>query len=289
MVAGINPYRRHDDTWSGFISLVAGQIASGLANADAYEEERRRAEALAEINRAKTTFFSNVSHEFRTPLTLMLGPLEEILSAPRGLVSSEQMGLVRVAHRNGVRLLKLVNTLLDFSRIEAGRAQAGFAPVELAGFTAELASNFQSAVEKAGLRLSVVRSPLPRPVYVDHDMWEKVILNLLSNAFKFTLEGEIAVATRTSADGAFAEVTVRDTGTGIPAEELPHLFERFRRVENARGRSIEGSGIGLALVRELVRLHGGVDPLRHRSSAAGSGWRRALGGVHQRSRGCLCR
>jgi len=257
LVAGVNPYRRHDETWFGFINLITGQIASGLANADAYEEERRRAEALAEINRAKTTFFSNVSHEFRTPLTLMLSPLEDVLAAAAGPLPPGQEALVRVAHRNGVRLLKLVNTLLDFSRLEAGRAQAGFAPVDLAAFTAELASNFDSAVERAGLTLTVNRAPLPGPVHVDHDMWEKVILNLLSNAFKFTFEGEIAVDIGPSPDGAFAEVTVRDSGIGIPDDEIPHLFERFRRVENARGRSIEGSGIGLALVRELVRLHGG--------------------------------
>jgi PAS domain S-box-containing protein len=258
MVAGVNPYRRHDETWFGFINLVSGQIASGLANADAYEEERRRAEALAEINRAKTTFFSNVSHEFRTPLTLMLGPLEDVLAGSRGRLPAESEALVRVAYRNGVRLLKLVNTLLDFSHIEAGRAQAGFAPVDLAAFTAELASNFQSAVERAGLRLVVERVPLPAPVHIDHDMWEKVVLNLLSNAFKFTFAGEIKVTIAPSADGGFAEVTVRDSGIGIAAHELPHLFERFRRVGNARGRSIEGSGIGLALVRELVRLHGGT-------------------------------
>ncbi len=258
LVAGVNPYRRHDETWFGFINLVTGQIASGLANADAYEEERRRAEALAEINRAKTTFFSNVSHEFRTPLTLMLSPLEDVLATEDDALPAGQRALVRVAHRNGVRLLKLVNTLLDFSRIEAGRAQAAFAPVDLAAFTADLASNFQSAMERAGLTLTIHRAPLPGPVHVDHDMWEKVILNLLSNAFKFTFEGEIGVDIGPSADGACAEVTVRDTGIGIPEDELPHLFERFRRVENARGRSIEGSGIGLALVRELVRLHGGT-------------------------------
>lgn len=188
----------------------------------------------------------------------MLGPLEDVLAESDNGLPADHRALVRVAHRNGVRLLKLVNTLLDFSRIEADRAQARFAPVDLAAFTAELASNFHSAVERAGLRLTVRRAPLPHPVHVDHDMWEKVILNLLSNVFKFTFEGEIAVETRTSPDGGHAEIIVRDTGVGIPAAELPHLFERFRRVENTRGRSIEGSGIGLALVQELVRLHGGT-------------------------------
>jgi PAS domain S-box-containing protein len=257
LVAGINPYRRLDEAYLGFINLVASQIASGLANAHAYEGERRRADALAEIDRAKTTFFSNVSHEFRTPLTLMLGPLEDLLAKSDTDLLADHRSLVYLAHRSGIRLLKLVNTLLDFSRIEAGRVQANFEPVDLAAFTAELASNFHSAVDKAGLRLLVDGSSLPQQVYVDRDMWEKVILNLISNAFKFTFEGEIAVEIRPSPDGRGADVTVRDTGTGVPAEELPHLFERFRRVDGARGRSIEGSGIGLALVQELVKLHGG--------------------------------
>ena len=258
LVAGINPYRRMDDAYLGFVNLVAGQISSGLANAWAYEEAQRRADALAELDRAKTAFFSNVSHEFRTPLTLMLAPLEDILKRPAADPLSEHRELIQVARRNGVRLLKLVNTLLDFSRIEAGRTQAYFEPVELAAYTAELASNFRSAIERAGLRLNVNCQPLPEAVFLDRDMWEKVILNLLSNAFKFTFEGSIAVETRCSDDGARAEITVRDTGTGIPASELPHLFDRFRRVAGARGRSIEGSGIGLALVRELVNVHGGT-------------------------------
>jgi signal transduction histidine kinase len=258
LVAAINPYRRMDDAYLGFINLVTGQITSGLANAQAYQAAWRRAEALAELDRAKTAFFSNVSHEFRTPLTLMLGPLEDVLRQADSHQLKEHRQLVHIAHRNGVRLLKLVNTLLDFSRIEAGRMQAVFEPLELHSYTAELASSFRSAVERAGLRLSVNCAPLPQPVYVDRDMWEKVILNLLSNAFKFTFDGEIGVETKCSADGDSAEIAVHDTGTGIPASELPHLFDRFRRVEGARGRSIEGSGIGLALVQELVKVHGGT-------------------------------
>ncbi len=257
LVAAINPYRRLDDAYLGFIDLVAGQLAAGLANAQAHEEARRRAEALTELDRAKTTFFSNVSHEFRTPLTLMLGPLEDLLNQPDDAPLGEHRQLLHIAQRNGVRLLKLVNTLLDFSRIEAGRMQATFEPLQLHTYTAELASAFRSATEKAGLRLIVDAAPLAQPVFVDRDMWEKVILNLLSNAFKFTFEGEIRIETRTSAGGDKAEITVRDTGTGIAADQLPHVFDRFRRVEGARGRSIEGSGIGLALVLELVKAHGG--------------------------------
>jgi PAS domain S-box-containing protein len=263
LVAGLSPRRPFGDDYRGFLDLLAGQIASAIANARAYEEEKRRAEALAELDRAKTAFFSNVSHEFRTPLTLMLGPVEDLLSHPADRVRPENRDLLEVVHRNGLRLQKLVNTLLDFSRIEAGRVQASYEPTDLASLTAELASNFRSACEKAGLELVVNCPPSPEPVYVDREMWEKIVLNLVSNAFKYTLAGRIEVALRVGEPGASAtrapvvELTVRDSGTGIPADQMPHLFERFHRVEGSGGRTQEGSGIGLALVRELARLHGG--------------------------------
>ena len=253
-VAGLNPYRMLDAEYRGFIELFVGQVAAGLTAVDAFEAERERAESLAALDLAKTAFFSNVSHEFRTPLTLMLGPLED------ALVDAEQTPQQRerlvVAHRNSLRLLRLVNALLDFSRIESGRAQAIFRPTDLPTLTSELASSFRSATDKAGLTLRVDCPPLDEPVFVDRDMWEKVVLNLLSNAFKFTFEGTIAVSLRRTPEGS-VRLIVRDSGTGIPADELPRVFERFHRVEGARGRSFEGSGIGLALVQELVRLHRG--------------------------------
>lgn len=255
IVVGLNPYRTVEKSYEGFITLLAGQIAAGLAGARAYDEERKRAEALAEIDRAKTAFFSNVSHELRTPLTLMLGPLEDILARAD---PGEARAQIEMAHRNGIRLLRLVNSLLDFSRIEAGRVQSSFVPTDLAAFNAEIASSFRSAMEKAGLKFTIRSEPLPDPVYIDRDMWEKVLLNLLSNAFKFTFEGGVTVTTGPSADGRSAEVRVSDTGIGVSPEELPRLFERFHRVEGARGRTFEGSGIGLALVQELVGLHGGT-------------------------------
>jgi PAS domain S-box-containing protein len=254
-IAGVSSRLRLDDAYRGFLDLAATQIATAVASARSYEEEKRRAEALAELDRAKTAFFSNVSHEFRTPLTLMLGPVEELLARSHTDLSPAAAGQLEVVNRNGLRLLRLVNALLDFSRIEAGRVRAVYEPTHLAAFTADLASVFRSACERAGLRLAVDCPPLGEPVFVDRGMWEKVVLNLLSNAFKFTFEGEVAVRLRRAADAA--ELTVRDTGTGIPAEEMPHLFERFHRVRHARGRTHEGSGIGLALVQELVKLHGG--------------------------------
>ncbi|HLH26799.1 MAG TPA: HAMP domain-containing sensor histidine kinase [Chloroflexota bacterium] len=215
--------------------MLRDSVTNALTNARNYEEERKRAEALAELDRAKTAFFSNVSHEFRTPLTLMLGPLEDLLTEADRLSSSQREQL-DLAHRSALRLLKLVNTLLDFSRIEAGRIQAVYEPTELDVLTSELASVFRSAIERPGLRLVVDCPPLGEPVYVDREMWEKIVLNLLSNAFKFTFVGEIAVRLRR--DGDQAVLTVVDTGTGIAAEELPRIFERFHRIQGAAGRSL---------------------------------------------------
>ncbi len=254
-IAGLSPRLRYDDPYRGFLDLAASQIATAVANARAYKQEKKRAEALAEIDRAKTTFFTNISHEFRTPLTLLLTPIEETLGKPNAALGQEERSHLEVAHRNGMRLLKLVNTLLDFARIEAGRIQASYEPVDLCSLTTDLASMFHSVIEKAGLSLQIECVPLKEPVYVDRDMWEKIVLNLISNAFKFTFNGGIRVQLNDRAKSV--ELTVIDTGTGIAESELPRLFERFHRVEGASGRTFEGSGIGLALVQELVKLHGG--------------------------------
>ena len=264
IVLGISARRPFDAEYRRWFELLAAQIGGLISNARAAEDDRQRAEALAELDRAKTTFFSNVSHEFRTPLALMLGPLEQALTID-GLPAESRQHL-EVAQRNSQRLLKLVNTLLDFSRIEAGRLQAHQEPVDLGTLTADVASVFRSTIESAGLTFTVDCPPLDEPVAVDREMWEKVVLNLLSNAFKFTLDGAIAITLRREGDTAV--LTVRDTGTGIAAAELPHLFQRFHRVRGAGGRSFEGSGIGLALVRELVRLHHGEV---HVESAPGQG------------------
>jgi PAS domain S-box-containing protein len=251
LVFGISPRRAFDDDYRGFFDLVAGHVATAVCNARAYEEERQRAEKLAELDRAKTAFFSNVSHEFRTPLTLILGPIEDSLA--RGALDGENL---KAVHRSALRLLRLVNSLLDFSRIEAGRLQSSFEPTDLPVLTSGLAGSFQSLVEPAGMKLVVDCPPLAEPVYVDRSHWEKIVLNIISNAFKFTFEGEIAVRLR-GRDG-HVELSVSDTGTGIPAHELPKVFDRFHRIEGSRGRSFEGTGIGLALVSELVKAHGGT-------------------------------
>lgn len=265
LVAGINPQRALDEEYYGFFELVASQVATNIANARAYQEERERSEALAELDRAKTDFFSNVSHEFRTPLTLLLGPVEDALANAADL-SQEQRELLQMVCRNGIRLLKLVNTLLDFSRIESGRIQAQYEPTDLAVFTAELASTFRSAIEQARMQLRIDCPPLAETIYIDREMWEKIVLNLLSNAFKFTFEGQIVV--RQHLVGKQVELQVQDSGIGIAEEDIPRIFDRFHRLRTTRARTFEGSGIGLSLVQELVHLHGGTV---HVSSQLGKG------------------
>ena len=252
LVAGVSPRLPLDDRYRDFLSLVSDQIATAVGNARAYEEEKRRTEALVEIDRQKTAFFSSVSHEFRTPLTLMLGPVESALARTPPVLAGGDLDLV---YRNATRLLRLVNTLLDFSRIEAGRFTVNPQPTDLAALTRDIASSFESLMSRAGLRFELECPPLSGPATVDRDMWEKIVLNLLSNAYKFTLAGAVRVRLHESAEAV--QLVVEDTGSGIPAEDLPRIFDRFHRAAATPARTFEGSGIGLSLVRELARMHGG--------------------------------
>ncbi|MEV7987044.1 SpoIIE family protein phosphatase [Micromonospora sp. NPDC085948] len=254
LVVGVARQLPLSDDYRNFLELVAAQISRAVGTLRAYGQERARAAELAALDLAKTNFFANVSHEFRTPLTLVLGPLEDMLADPA--LSAADTDRLTMMHRNALRLLKLVNTVLDFSRLESGRLAARYQPTDLASYTARLASTFRSATERAGLRLVVDCPPLPAPVVVDRDMWEKIVLNLVSNAVKFTFDGEIRVRVRAVDGVACLEVT--DTGIGILPDELPYVFERFHRVPGVRARTHEGTGIGLALVRELVEMHGGT-------------------------------
>ncbi|MGB9990688.1 ATP-binding protein [Massilia sp. SM-13] len=255
LVLGVSPARRLDAEYRTFFELVAAQVTAAVQNAMAAEEQRQRADMLADLDRAKTAFFSNVSHEFRTPLTLMLGPVEDALADAAHPLPEVQQQRLKLVHGNALRLQKLVNTLLDFSRVQAGRMQVSYAEVDLATLTGDLASGFRSIIEGAGLELDVDCAPLQMPAFVDISLWEKIVLNLMSNAFKFTFEGRISV--RLAQQGQHAVLTVADTGVGIAAEHLPKIFDRFQRVEGSRSRTHEGSGIGLALVRDLVELHQG--------------------------------
>ena len=263
LILGVSARLEFNKSYEDFFGLIGNQITSHLTNFLALEKEKLMVESLAAIDQAKTTFFNNISHEFRTPITLMLSPIEDALKET--LPNSIKTNL-EVVHRNGVRLLKLVNLLLDFARIESNRMEASFESTDLSIYTQDLASSFRSAIMKAELKFLVDCPPLPEPVFIDRQMWEKIVMNLLSNALKFTFEGEISVTLR-KVDN-FAELTISDTGIGIAENEIPRMFDRFHRIANVKSRSHEGSGIGLAFVKELVSYHSGNITLR---STPGSG------------------
>ncbi|MCI4061714.1 PAS domain S-box protein [Micromonospora sp. R77] len=266
LVVGLNPRRPVDADYRSFVELLAGHIGTALAGATAYQAEHRRAEALAELDAAKSAFFANVSHELRTPLTLIAGPVRDALTDPAQPLPATLRRRLELVDRNAARLRRLVDSVLDFSRIEAGRLSPDRVAVDLSRFTRDLAAAFAPAAERAGVGFEVACDRLPRPAYLDRLMWEKIVLNLLSNALKATVAGTIRLALADE-DGR-VRLTVSDTGVGIPADEVPQLFQRFRRVARPAGRSAEGTGIGLALVRELVTLHGGeIDA----ASAEGAG------------------
>jgi signal transduction histidine kinase/DNA-binding response OmpR family regulator len=254
LIIGTSPRCPLDAQYRGFCQLLADQLSSALASAVAYQQQRERADALAEQDRAKTAFLANVSHEFRTPLTLLLGPLEDALSeaGPDGLHAPH----LHTARRNAGRLLRLVDALTDFSRIEAGRVAAQLVCTDVAALTSHIASSFTGLCERAGIEFVLdCRSAL---VDIDPAMWETIMLNLLSNAVKYTMTGSITVAVRS--ESAQCRIVVRDTGVGIAADDLQRLGERFFRAGDAGGRSVEGTGIGLSLVRGLVELqHGAVE------------------------------
>ncbi|SEP01903.1 ATP-binding protein [Trujillonella endophytica] len=255
LLVGVNPNRALDAEYRSFHELLAGQVAAAVVDARAYAAERSRAEALAELDRAKTAFFSDVSHELRTPVTLLLGPIADVLADSGDRLPEDVRERLSLAQRNGQRLRRLVDDLLEFASIEAGRSTAVRVATDVAALTAELAGVLRAAAERAGLRLTVDCPPLPRTAHVDPRMWEKIVLNLVGNAVKYTFVGGIAVALRGEDDRWTLRVS--DTGVGIPADELPQVFERFHRGADRRARSREGTGLGLALVAELVDLHGG--------------------------------
>jgi signal transduction histidine kinase/DNA-binding response OmpR family regulator len=254
LLLGTNPLSALDDQYVGFCQLLADQLSSAMASAVSYEQQRERADALAELDRAKTAFLTNVGHEFRTPLTLLLGPLDDALSDSS--LDSAVGHQLSIARRNAGRLQRLVDSLLDFSRIEAGRATAKLLCTDVGALTSDIASSFSELCQRAGLELTLDC----RPVLADVDpgMWETILLNLLSNAVKYTMAGSITVSVRS--EGSFCRVMICDTGVGIAAADLKRLGERFFRAESAHGRSVEGTGIGVSLVQGLVDLqHGTVE------------------------------
>ncbi len=230
---------------------VAAQAAIAVQQSRLYQKTREQAERLIELDRQKTEFFQNISHEFRTPITLIQGPLESVVAIGEGLSHSQS----EIALRNSRRLLRLVNQLLDLQRLDAGRMQPNFRPCDMLEFVSQIVESFRLYCEKKGLEVVTYLLECPI-VYLDMEKFDKVLYNLLSNAMKFTPDGG-KISVKLFNDGNSCILQIQDTGIGILPEQIPHLFERFRQAEGSENRTYEGSGLGLSLVKELVELHGG--------------------------------
>lgn len=254
LMMGVNPYRGVDAVYRSFFGLVARQVSTLLSDSRAHEQQLRRAEMLAQLHESKTKFFHNVSHEFRTPLTLVLGALGGSLADSSSDGASPDAEAIDAARRAALHLDRLVDALLTFAQAEGGALVAHREPTDIAQLTQDCSSMFRSAVELAGLSLSIDVPP-SASVDIDPEMWSRIVLNLLSNAFKFTKEGSIDVRLRVS--GKEAALAVSDTGIGIESHELDRVFERFHQVASATSRTGPGAGIGLALVADLVSAHNG--------------------------------
>jgi GAF domain-containing protein/class 3 adenylate cyclase/PleD family two-component response regulator len=230
---------------------VAAQAAIAVQQSRLYQTTRKQAEQLIELDRQKTEFFQNISHEFRTPITLIQGPLESAVENGEGLSYAQSA----IALRNSRRLLRLVNQLLDLQRLDARKMQPSFHPCNMVEFVSQIVESFRLYCEKKGLQVLTDLLECPT-VYLDMEKFDKVVYNLLSNAMKFTPDGG-TITVRLYNEGNSCILQIEDTGIGILPEQLPHLFERFRQAEGSENRTYEGSGLGLSLVKELVELHRG--------------------------------
>ncbi|PZO44245.1 MAG: adenylate cyclase [Pseudanabaena frigida] len=235
------------------VQSVAAQAAIAVQQANLFQTTRQQAQQLLELDRQKTEFFQNLSHEFRTPLTLTIGPLEAAIEQSQALPYDQCV----IALRNCRRLLRLVNQLLDIQRLDAGKMQACFRACDIVEFTSQTIDSFRPYCDRKNINLLSDFSECPE-IYLDLEKFDKVLYNLLSNAMKFTpSNGNITVRINPDRDGKHCVLSVRDTGIGIRQDQIPFLFDRFRQAEGSVNRSYEGSGLGLALVKELVNLHGG--------------------------------
>ena len=251
LIIGINPYWRPDEAYTAFTAMAARQLGVIITDAVSYQNERKRQQALEELDRARTEFFQNISHELRAPLTMLLTPLQDILRESGVVLSAAARDTVETSVRAGDRLQRVVDALLDISRAESGALIPDREELDLASVTADVVGGFRSVAEdRVNLRLDL--PPEPLRAYVDRTMWTTIVSNLVNNAVKYTAEGEVSVRLR--GDDSQVVLTVADTGIGIPQDEQPHIFERFHRVS---GDQQPGSGIGLALVTDMAAAHGG--------------------------------
>jgi PAS domain S-box-containing protein len=253
LVVGLNPRRPLDADYQSFLGLCASQIAAAIGNAEAREEDRRRAQKLAELDKAKSEFFSNVSHELRTPLTLILGVTERLRGGD-GL-SDDAHHALDVVDRNARALVGHVGQLLDAARFDAGKLELRTSRVDLTRLVRQVAGQFEVLASEKQIRYDVDAGE-PLVAWADGDKVERVVLNLLSNAFEYTPpRGTVRLAVATL-DGE-ALLSVDDSGPGVPEADRERIFERFWRGERGRSRGLAGTGLGLAICRELVELHHG--------------------------------
>ncbi|AYB35190.1 tetratricopeptide repeat protein [Chryseolinea soli] len=229
-----------------------------------YRIKQRSAEKLKQLDAAKSRFFANISHEFRTPLTLIISPLQNCLSQPHAGLGTDD---IRMMHRHATRLHMLINQMLDLSRIESGKMRLQVEEKDIHHTVRTLCSVFQSQADQRGMDYQVIVSDEVGSGFIDVDKLEKIVYNLVSNAFKFTPDGGRIVVEATRQESAIA-LRVRDNGIGIPAHHIPFIFDRFYRVDDSQTRSTEGTGIGLALAKELAEVHRGTLQL---TSEEGSG------------------
>jgi signal transduction histidine kinase len=217
------------------------------------EETNRK---LLELDRIKSRFFANISHELRTPLTLLLAPLQTLIQERAFTLGAEVHQLLLIMQSNGMRLLKLINDLLDLVRLESGKMEVKSEPIAIEPFLQGLVNGVKKSAEDRGIRLAVTSDPALGTVVTDGDKLERILLNLLFNALKFTpAGGKVQVEARRENDELLLEVS--DTGTGISGEQLPFIFDRFWQADTSSQRKYRGVGIGLALVKELVEIQGG--------------------------------
>jgi signal transduction histidine kinase/DNA-binding response OmpR family regulator len=252
LVIGVNPYWRPDEAYTAFTAMAARQLGVMITDAVSYQNERKRQQALAELDRARTEFFQNVGHELRSPLTMLLAPLQDILVEPGVVLPAAARDTVETSIRAADRLQRVVDALLDTSRAESGALIPDREEIDLTAVTAELVEGYRPAAEgRLNLRVDVPTEPLM--AYVDRTMWTTIVNNLVNNALKFTPVGEVAVSL--NGDDSEVVLAVTDTGVGIPRDEQGQIFQRFHRANNDDQQP--GSGIGLSLVAEMSAAHGG--------------------------------
>lgn len=255
LVVGRSEHRRWDPALATYLALCVTHLGTALSAIRELDTERQRAQTLEALDIAKSAFFTNVSHELRTPLTLISGPLSEALSDPR--LAPEQRERLQLAERNTARLTRMVDAMLDFGRMAASKVQPHAEPLDVTQQTRAMADSFSGAFRRAGLEFVAECAQTDRPAHLDRDMFERVVLNLLSNALKYTPSGRVTLRLEPGPDGF--TVSVADTGIGIRKRDIPRVFQRFEQLPRpGKARSHEGAGIGLAMVKQLTELMGGT-------------------------------